>query len=183
MKYTIDLNKFDEGGSAEFYNIKENKNLGFKQFRNKRSATNSYNKQKLLSKYGLAPKVHGKVCKLEIEVTVGGYGDYSYTDHTNWGYVTEKAKILDENVMKKRLRDIQNLVETIENKTRLRFWDCHYWNVGYVKRNNKAKLVCIDTGAESFDRNADAWGMGTPGPKCGYCSRYQCRCSDAYWRD
>ena len=70
MKYTIDLNNFDEGGSAEFYSIKENKNLWFKQFRSKKSATNAYNKQKLLSKSGLSPKVHGKVCKLEIKVTV-----------------------------------------------------------------------------------------------------------------
>jgi hypothetical protein len=176
MKYTIHddgFGCFEEGGCAEFYWIKEDKTLGFKQFGSKKSATIAYNKQKLLSKFDLAPKTIGTVTKLK----------YEWGDETNWGYVTERAKILDENVMKKRLRDIQNLVETIENKTRLRFWDCHYWNVGYVKRNNKAKLVCIDTGAESFDRNADAWGMGTPGPKCGYCSRYQCRCSDAYWRD
>lgn len=176
MKYTIHddgFGCFEEGGCAEFYWIKEDKTLGFKQFGSKKSATIAYNKQKLLSKFDLAPKTIGTVTKLK----------YEWGDDTNWGYVTERAKILDENVMKKRLRDIQNLVETIENKTRLRFWDCHYWNVGYVKRNNKAKLVCIDTGSESFDRNADAWGMGTPGPKCGYCSRYQCRCSDAYWRD
>lgn len=181
MKYTIDIDGFDEGGSAEFYSIKENKNLGFKQFRNKKSAINAYNKQRLLGKFGLAPKVYGKVCKLEIKVTVGGCGDYSYIDHTNWGYVTEKARIADEEVMKKRLREIQFLVESIEKKTKLKFWDCHYWNVGYIERNNKAKLVCIDTGAESFDRNADAWCMGTPGPKCGYCNKYQCRCSEGYW--
>lgn len=177
MKYTIDLNNFDEGGSAEFYHIKENKNLGFKQFCNKKSATNAYNRQKLLSKYGLAPKLYGKVCKLEIKITgFGGYEDYSYIDHTNWGYVTERAKILDKKVMKKRLRDIQNLVKTIENKTKLRFWDCHYYNIGYVKRNNKAKLVCIDTGQESFSSLSDAWGMGTPGPFCSECNKYTCKC-------
>jgi hypothetical protein len=176
MKYTIHddgFGCFEEGGCAEFYWIKEDKTLGFKQFSSKKSAIVAYNKQKLLSKFDLAPKVIGKITKIK----------YEWGDETNWGYVTEKAKILDEKVMKKRLRDIQNLVETIENKTRLRFWDCHYWNVGYVKRNNKAKLVCIDTGSESFSRDADAWGMGTPGPKCGYCSRYQCRCSDSYWCD
>jgi hypothetical protein len=183
MKYTIDLNDFDEGGSAEFYHIKEHKNLGFKQFRSKRSATNAYNKQKLLSKYNLAPKVIGKVCKLQIEIANFAGENYTYTDSTGWGYVTEKAKVLDEKVMKKRLKNIQNLVQTIENKTRLRFWDCHYWNVGYIKRNNKAKLVCIDTGKESFDSMANAWGMATPGPKCGYCNRYSCCCSNGYWCD
>jgi hypothetical protein len=176
MKYTIDLNRFDEGGSAEFYNIKENKNLGFKQFRSKKSATNAYNKQKLLSKFGLAPKVYGKICKLEIVVTVGGYGDYTYPDQTNWGYVTERARIADETVMKKRLKEIQSLVQSIEKKTKLKFWDCHYYNMGYIKRNNKAKLVCIDTGSESFNRDANAWGFNSPGPKCNYCNKYQCRC-------
>ena len=68
-------------------------------------------------------------------------------------------------------------MQNIEKKTKLKFWDCHYYNMGYIKRNNKAKLVCIDTGSESFNRDADAWGMGTPGPKCNYCNKYQCNCS------
>ena len=176
MKYTIHddgFGCFEEGGCAEFYWIKEDKTLGFKQFGSKKTAIIAYNKQKLLSKFDLAPKVIGKITKLK----------YEWGDDTDWGYVTERARILDEKVMKKRLRDIQNLVETIEDKTRLRFWDCHYWNVGYVKRNNKAKLVCIDTGPESFSNIANAWGFGKPGPKCDYCNRYQCRCSDAYWCD
>jgi hypothetical protein len=176
MKYTIHddgFGCFEEGGCAEFYWIKEDKTLGFKQFRSKKTATIAYNKQKILSKFDLAPKVVGKITKLK----------YEWGDDTDWGYVTERAKILDENVMKNRLRDIQNLVKTIEEKTKLRFWDCHYWNVGYVKRNNKAKLVCIDTGPESFSSIANAWGMATPGPKCGYCNRYQCCCSDGYWCD
>lgn len=183
MKYTIDINDFDEGGSAEFYHIKEDKNLGFKQFRSKKFANAAYSKQKLLSKFGLAPKVYGKVCRLEIKIKNFGGENYTYSDYTNWGYVTEKARIADETIMKKRLKEIQSLVESIEKKTKLKFWDCHYWNVGYIKRNNKAKLVCIDTGVESFDRNADAWCMGTPGPKCGYCNRYQCHCSNGYWWD
>ena len=170
MKYTIDLNRWDEGGSAEFYHIKEDKNLGFKQFRNKKFANAAYNKQKLLSRFGFAPKVYGKICKLPTQ------SEY-YHGESGWGYVTEEARIADEKVMKKRLREIQSLVQSIEKKTKLKFWDCRYWNVGYIKRNNKAKLVCIDTGSESFNRDADAWGMGTPGPKCSYCEKYQCRCS------
>ena len=172
MKYTIDLNRWDEGGSAEFYHIKEDKNLGFKQFRNKKFANIAYNKQKLLSRFSLAPKVYGKVCRLEIKIENFGGKEYTYSDYTNWGYVTEKARMADEKVMKKRLREIQSLVQSIEKKTKLKFWDCHYYNMGYVKRNNKAKLVCIDTGSESFNCDADAWGMGTPGPKCAYCNRY-----------
>lgn len=172
MKYSINYNAaFDEGGSAEFFRIAEDNTLGFKQFRDKRRAINAYNRQKLLSKFGLAPKVYGKVCRLPIRYE-------SYTDKSNWGYVTERAKILNEKVMKKRLREIQSLVENIHKTTKLKFWDCHYWNVGYVKRNNKAKLVCIDTGNESFTSISNAWGFGEPGPKCNYCKRYQCHCSD-----
>jgi hypothetical protein len=176
MKYTINSNDFDwcdEGGSAEFYRINEDKNLGFKQFRNKKFAIDAYNKQRLLSKFGLAPKVYGKITKL----------NYEWGEKTNWGYITEKARIVDEEVMKKRLREIESLVQSIQQKTKLKFWDCHYWNVGYVKRNNKAKLVCIDTGKESFDSDCNAWGFGKPGPKCDYCNRYQCSCSNNYWTD
>jgi hypothetical protein len=181
MKYTIDIDVFDEGGSAEFYKIKENKNLGFKQFRNKKFAISAYNRQRLLSKFGLAPKVYGKVCRLEIKIENFAGEDYTYTDHTNWGFVTEKAKILDDKIMSKRLKEIQNLVESIEKKTKLKFWDCHYWNIGYIKRNNKTKLVCIDTGTESFDSMSNAWGFDNPGPKCSCCHRYQCKCSSGYW--
>jgi hypothetical protein len=177
MKYTIELDHSGEGGSAEFYLIKENKNLGFKQFRNKKFANIAYQKQKLLSKYNLAPKVIGSVCKLPIKID----NCPNYKLNTNWGFITEKAKILDENVMKKRLRDIQDLVKNIEKKTKLKFWDCHYWNIGYIKRNNKAKLVCIDTGPESFNSDANAWGLNSPGPKCNSCMKYQCRCSSGYW--
>jgi hypothetical protein len=117
------------------------------------------------------------VCKLPIKID----NCLNYKLNTNWGFITEKAKILDENVMKKRLRDIQDLVKNIEKKTKLKFWDCHYWNIGYIKRNNKAKLVCIDTGPESFNSDANAWGLNSPGPKCNFCMKYQCRCSSGYW--
>lgn len=173
MKYIINGESIDpscEGGSAEFYRLLGNDSLGFKQFRNKKSATNAYNKQKLLSRFGLAPKVYGQVSKLPIE------SEY-YSGISNWGYITEYARLVDERVMSKRLKEIQILVENIQKKTKLKFWDCHYWNVGYIKRKNKAKLVCIDTGNESFDRECNAWGFSEPGPKCNYCSKYQCRCS------
>lgn len=169
MKYTIDSCNFDEGGSAEFFSIKENKKLGFKQFRSKKSANAAYQKQKLLSKYGLAPKVVGKVCKLKAKE-----GTIIY--ETNWGFVTERAKIVDEKTWTRKLDKIQNLVDTIQQKTGLKFWDCHYYNIGYIKRKNRAKLVCIDTGNESFDRDANAWGYNKPGPKCDECNKYLCDC-------
>lgn len=170
MKYIVNTRApFDEGGSAEFYPISGKRNIGFKQFRDKKFATAAWKKQKLLSKFSLAPKVLSQVIKLPII-----YKDYC--DQTNWGFITEKARVIDEKIMRTRMDEIQNLVETIYKKTRLKFWDCHYYNIGYIKRNNKSKLVCIDTGHESFLRDSNAWGFASPGPKCNYCNKYQCLC-------
>ena len=76
------------------------------------------------------------------------------------------------------MKNIQSLVEDIREKTGLKFWDCHWYNVGLVNRNNRAKLVCIDTGKESFNGVSNAWGFADPGPKCCYCNTYQCKCSE-----
>lgn len=174
MIFIVDArdNRYDEGGSAEFYNLYYHNDLGFKQFRNKKTATIAWKKQKLLSKFGLSPKVIGNICKLPVI-----YSD-DYSDTTNWGFITEKAQLLDEKIMKKRMNQIQKLVDSIREKTGLKFWDCHYYNIGYIKRKNKSKLVCIDTGCESFRRDSNAWGFAEPGPKCNYCNRYQCLCVD-----
>lgn len=173
MKYTIDDSFYDEGASAEFFLLRENKKLGFKQFRNKKIANNAYKTQKLLNKFGLAPRVYGGVRKLKIK------DKHIDTYETNWGYITERAKLVNDKVMSKRLRQIQTLVNKIHKKTKLKFWDCHYYNMGYIKRKNKAKLVCIDTGPESFDSSCNAWGFSDPGPKCNYCNKYQCYCSSS----
>ncbi|MFM7796012.1 MAG: hypothetical protein ACKO7N_04540 [Candidatus Nitrosotenuis sp.] len=171
MKYTIDSDCFiDEGGSAEFYLVKENPRIGFKQFRNKKTALRARQKQYLLSKHNLAPKVLSKLCKLQFD-----FQDYKLS--TNWGFLTERAKLVDEKIMSKRMAQIQKLVKNIYDKTKLKFWDCHYYNVGYIKRNNRSKLVCIDTGNESFLRDSNAWGFNFPGPKCTSCKRYQCICA------
>lgn len=177
MKHIIDPDLCNDGGSAEFYSIIGNPKIGFKQFRSKKWANDAYQKQKLLSKLGLAPKIYGGICKLQFDPShiVGLW--------TNWGYVTEKAKLFDAKIMSKKLKDIQTLVNSIYSKTGLKFWDCHYYNVGYIKRQNKKKLVCIDTGKESFDPECNAWGFGFPGPKCNYCERYRCICTDNFWSD
>lgn len=168
MKYIINKMR-GEGGSAEFYTIKGHKNLGFKQFRNKASAIYAYKKQKLLSQLDLAPKVYGKVCKLAI-------GNKFYSASTNWGYITEYAKKFPKKDSYTKLKELQKLVEDIHAKTRLKFWDCHPFNLGYIVRNNKTKLVCIDTGRESFKRENNAWGSRNPGPQCYSCKNFNCNC-------
>lgn len=162
----------DEGGYCQVYPIKDKTNLVFKEFKNKKKAQEAYLNQKLLSKFDLAPKLYSKVCKLKF----ADYSVISFVDPSNWGYVSELATIHDPST-KITMKDIQNLVNDIDNKTGLKFWDCHWFNIGIVKRGRKNKVVCIDTGKESFNGLSNAWGFADPGPKCGYCSRYQCRCS------
>jgi hypothetical protein len=163
---------FDEGGYCQFYPIKGHSFLGFKEFRSKRKANYSRSVQKELSKFDLAPKIYSPVCKLKFF----DRDDPDYDCISDWGYVTEVAE--DIQPKKLSLAKIQNLVNEIYEKSGLKFWDCHYYNIGLVDRNNTQKLVCIDTGKESFDGYANAWGFAEPGPKCSYCNKYQCRCSE-----
>lgn len=173
MHYLIDYSSwFDEGGYCQFYPIKNHKNLGFKEFRSKKKAEYARSVQSKLAKFDLAPNVESKICCLEFAPEV----DCWVPESSDWGYVTEIAKPGKKNFVP--LKDIQLLVNNIHKKTGLKFWDCHWYNLGFVKRSGKSKLVCIDTGKESFDGLANAWGFADPGPKCGYCNKYQCRCSE-----
>ncbi len=171
-QYLIDgEQKFDEGACSQVYPIKDNKDLVFKEFANKKKAQESYSIQNKLSLFDLAPKIITEVCKIHF------FFENPYVcQTTEWGYVTECARICEPNTLIK-MKDIQGLVDEILNKTGLKFWDCHWYNIGIVKRNRKNRVVCVDTGKESFDPDTNAWGFSSPGPKCNYCNRYQCYCS------
>lgn len=168
-EYLIDTSYFNEGGYCQFYPIVYEASIGFKEFSTKRRAEYARSVQEQLSQFDLAPQVYGQVYRL-------GFSDKEL-GQSGWGYVTEIADVIDS-MTRISLRDMQNLVENIRRTTNLKFWDCHWSNVGLVQRKNKKKLVCIDTGKESFDGWANAWGFADPGPKCSYCNRYQCRCSE-----
>ena len=171
--YLVDMSYVDDSGSyCDFLPIKGENQLGFKSFKLKSRAVEAYKIQKKLSKFNLSPNTVTEVCKIP----------YSYDPEllkywtpdatvTSWGYITEKAMMLDESDMP--YSKLQNLVDIIKEKTHLKFWDCHWTNIGYIKD----KLVCIDTGKESFTPYCNAWGFEEPGPKCPYCNKYQCYCS------
>lgn len=165
-KYTISY-LLDEGGSANFYKLKESKNLAFKEFRSKQEAQFAYKIQQKLSKLGLAPKIYGKIHKQTIECE-GFYAQDKWYSYTGWGYITQIVRISKRLSRKK----IQELVDKIYIKTKLKFWDCHEYNIGKYRNN----YVCIDTGKESFDNACNAWGMKNPGPKCEECNKYRCYC-------
>lgn len=169
--YEIDYSDwFDEGGYCQVYPIKNHNCLAFKEFRNKKKATEGFSYQKKLAKFDLAPKVYTKICRLKFAKEE----NILFTDTSDWGYITEYAKTCKPNSVS--MEEIQKLVDEIFEKTGLKFWDCHWYNIGTVKRNKKRKLVCIDTGKESFSGISNAWGYSSPGPKCCYCFEYQCMC-------
>jgi len=59
------------------------------------------------------------------------------------------------------------MIDTMRKKTKLKFWDSHYDNIG-IYRN---RLMCIDTGGESFNKECNAWGNINPGPICRKCQK------------
>jgi hypothetical protein len=172
MEYVIDYSGwFKEGGYCQLYPIYKHKNMGFKEFRSKKAATYARNIQNKLSKFDLAPKVYTNVCKLKFKEEED---DAWLPESSDWGYVTELAKVGKDKFVP--LKNIQKLVDQIREKTGLKFWDCHWFNLGLVKRKGSNRLVCLDTGKESFNGLANAWGLDDPGPKCGYCNKYNCKC-------
>ena len=171
--YLVDTSYMDDSGSyCDFLPIKGEDNLGFKSFKLKRRADETYQIQKKLAKFNLAPQIVTEVCKIpySFDPELLKYWTPEQTV-TSWGYVTEKAMMLDIDEMP--YDKLEKLVDKIREKTGLKFWDCHWTNVGYI--NNR--LVCIDTGKESFTPYCNAWGFLEPGPKCPYCNEYQCYCS------
>jgi len=169
--YQIDYSGwFDEGGYCQVYTIKNKKKIVFKEFRNKKKAQESYKYHKKLAKFDLAPKIFSPICKL----TFAYEDDIYQPESSDWGYVMEKASPINHS--DRSMLKIQELVDAIKKHTGLKFWDSHWYNVGTIIRNKRKKIVCIDTGKESFDGDSNAWGNITPGPKCVFCQKYNCEC-------
>lgn len=163
-RYTATI-LLDEGGSANFYKLKESNDLGFKEFASKKEAIFAYNIQKKLAKFNLAPKTYGKIRRIVVKFE---NGSSSWYENTGWGFLTQIVKINKKLSHKK----IQKLVDDIHTKTKLLFWDCHEYNIGTYRN----KYLCIDTGKESFQQDCNAWGNSFPGPECKECKKYSCSC-------
>jgi hypothetical protein len=173
MSYLIDCSGWsDEGGYCQVYPIQNKHGWIFKEFRNKKKAAESYKYHKILCKFDLAPQIYSNICKLGFAKD----DDWQTDKPSDWGYITERAYPIKETDY--YMLQIQTLVQDIEDRSGLKFWDCHWYNVGLVNRNNMKKLVCIDTGKESFNGISNAWGFAAPGPKCCYCNSYQCKCTE-----
>ena len=115
-EYTIDYSGwFDEGGYSQIYPIYGHPNLGFKEFRNKKKAEYAYRIQKKLSRFDLAPKVYGKLCRLEFQPEKDVY----QPDPSDWGFITELATVPNANTIIS-MKQIQHLVNQIQEKTQLK---------------------------------------------------------------
>ncbi|MFM9151735.1 MAG: hypothetical protein ACKOPU_05620 [Candidatus Planktophila sp.] len=137
------------GSRSAFYIIDEGR--GFKEFDDKESAEYAHGVQSKLSQYNLAPKVLSDIGKIR------------YRDNlelSRWGYISEMAEIIgcggnecscgdcDDDLPYQNQNKIDKLIRKIDDLG-LEFMDAHIGNVGYIRRNGKKVLVCIDCGEES----------------------------------
>lgn len=148
---------YDNNGSRSTFYVIDNER-GFKDFESKEDAEYAHYVQSKLAACNLAPKVLSDIGKIRHRHSL---------ELSEWGYITEIAEIIgcggndcccgececDLTFMYQK--QITRLVRKIE-KLDIEFMDAHIGNVGYVKRNGKKVLVCIDCGRESvYDPDAD----------------------------
>lgn len=158
------------GSRSAFYVIDNER--GFKDFESQEDAEYAHYVQSKLATLNLAPKVLSDVGKIRYrhDMTL-----------SPWGYITEIAETIGcggnscscgdcEGDLTFMYSDkIARLVRKIE-KLDMEFMDAHIGNVGYVKRNGKKVLVCIDCGSESvYDPDAD------DNPVDDYCGCEMCK--------
>lgn len=150
--YTI--KKFSGNGSrSEFYKLNQ-RGKGFKTFLSYEDAEYARDVQCELSEWDLAPRVYSEVGRIRIGETLSA-----------WGYITEVAKVIAahsiscncykcDNLENEYEEEIGELQERIE-RVGYYFGDAHTGNVGYITRNSKKIMVCIDTGEESVQPDND----------------------------
>jgi hypothetical protein len=174
---------YDDAGSRNtFFRVVGKRGIGFKCFQDKANANFSYMIQKELAMTNMAPRVYGEVGRIR-------YGG----ELTDWGYLTEVAKPMDEcydddycdgecfDASCYNSMQIQNVVWDLDNNYGLSYQDAHRGNFGWIKRKSGSILVPIDLGAESFNGidegvwgqvDWDELGMGDGGCNCTDCRRY-----------
>jgi hypothetical protein len=158
------------GSRSAFYVIDDKR--GFKDFESQEDAEYAHYVQSKLAEHNLAPKVLSAVGKIRYR---------SDMELSPWGYITEIAEMIGcggnecccgecEGDLTFIYNDkIARLSKKIDHLG-LEFMDAHIGNVGYVIRNGRRKLVCIDCGMESvYDPDAD------DNPIDDYCGCEQCK--------
>ena len=151
------------GSRSSFFYYGKDNSVGFKEIGSIAYAEIAIQNQMMLSQYDFAPRVLSELTKIMVPNPFG-VGNNKYAK-SGWGYKTEVAAVISgcgnsgvcceceecdelEEVMNE---EIQRLVNDIFDVVGLEFVDAHIGNVGYIIRDNVKKLVCIDTGIESFN--------------------------------
>ena len=147
------------GSMSDFYKI--DKLRGFKTFQSKHDAEYARDIQIELSRLECAPYVLSEIGRIRIS---------GYQGLSAWGYITEIAKTIKNGdnfgeVPRRYRKELMELHKNIRYYTPYEFADDHVGNVGFVIRNKKRVLVCIDTGPESI-------GSGTS--YCPTSTSYNC---------
>ena len=144
------VGSYENAGSRSAFYVIDNKR-GFKEFSDKSEAVYAHTVQSKLSCIDLAPAVLSQVGK--IRKSHGGLSD--------WGYITEIAEMIgcggnecncgecDEDFYYMYADKIQDLTDNMLRIAGIEFMDNHIGNVGFIRRNRKKILVCIDFGQES----------------------------------
>jgi len=161
------VGKYDNCGSrSQFYIIDEQR--GFKDFETEEDAQYAHYVQSKLAYHNLAPRVLSDIGKIRYRHDM---------ELSGWGYITEIAEMIGcggndcdcgdcEDIFHSMYKQVNRLVHKIA-KLDMEFMDAHVGNLGYVKRNGKKVLVCIDCGQESmYDPEVDDNYMGTNSGSC-----------------
>lgn len=135
------------GSRASFYVIDDER--GFKEFETEEDAQYAHYVQNKLADNNLAPRVLSDIGKIRFRQDMV---------LSNWGYITEIAEMMCcggnegceycEDIYDSKYKQVHRLTSKIYDLG-MEFMDAHVGNVGYVKRNGKKVLVCIDCGKES----------------------------------
>jgi hypothetical protein len=151
------VGSYENAGSRSAFYVIDNKR-GFKEFCQKSEAEYAHTVQDKLSTYDMAPYVLSQVGKIR-----KNSGELS-----DWGYITEIAEIIgcggnecscgecDEDCYEFYNDKIQDLTDNMLRIVGVEFMDNHIGNVGFIRRNRKKILVCIDFGQESvYDEDTE----------------------------
>ena len=104
--------------------------------------------QSTLSYFDLAPEVLSGVSKRNI-------GENTWL----WGYYTEEAELLEEcscdeyygcDICEDTKQERVQVCDAIAHWCGLEYTDYHPGNFGYIWRDQRWKMVCIDTGVKGF---------------------------------
>jgi hypothetical protein len=143
------VGKYENAGSMSAFYVIDNKR-GFKEFCDKYEAEYAHSVQSKLEDYNMAPYVLSQVGKIR----------KSFGDLSDWGYITEIAETIGCGGNSCSCGDCgddlefsyDNRISKLARKMSevgVEFMDCHIGNVGFVRRNGRKVMVCIDFGTES----------------------------------